>query len=124
MLLSILQVAVYEKGQDLMVEGCPAQSFFMVEEGSLELTRRRFKVRSAQCVVQVLYSLFPFPAVPSVCMHPPECVSAFVCACMCACCVRAWHFCCVLCDVYMWCAVGAVLSFICPSRLSFLCVYA
>ena len=44
-----LQVRVYEAGQDLMVEGCPAESFFMVEEGSLELTRRRFKARSV-CV--------------------------------------------------------------------------
>ena len=39
----ISQVRVFEAGQDLVTEGRPAESFFMVEEGSLELTRRRFK---------------------------------------------------------------------------------
>ena len=40
------QVRRFEAGEDLMAEGCPAESFFMVEEGSLELTRRRYKVRA------------------------------------------------------------------------------
>ena len=39
------QVRRFEAGEDLMAEGCPAESFFMVEEGSLELTRLRYKVR-------------------------------------------------------------------------------
>jgi hypothetical protein len=92
----MLQVAVYEVGQDLMVEGCPAESFFMVEEGSLELTRRRYQVMSVQCVGRVLYSP------PTSRSTQRVRVRAVVHACMCVLCAC---MCCVLCVVFCVCCV-------------------
>jgi hypothetical protein len=123
MVSNILQVAVYEAGQDLMVEGCPAESFFMVEEGSLELTRHRFKVRSgpvphawAECfTARVECTQPPFSVAPSACARAR--VRAYVCF------VRVVYVCCmcvsVLYDVHMWCGVRAASPF-----LSFLFVYS
>mmetsp|Transcript_52746 Transcript_52746/g.110060 ORF Transcript_52746/g.110060 Transcript_52746/m.110060 type:complete len:198 (-) Transcript_52746:114-707(-) len=42
-IFKLSQNRIFEAGQDLMTEGCSAGSLFLVEEGSLEITRRRKK---------------------------------------------------------------------------------